>query len=163
LGDVVKERPGDQKTPYLDLAPKKEKEQRGDVDDTGGDADQITAPSASAQAQGGSPARPGGGFAAEIMIWKTRVRGMVEGVWRTPPEVEVMDLTLQTTYLLRVSRTGELLQKKLLVSSGNSPFDRSVLVALSRIQRFPPPPPSLVAGGDWVEVTMSFTPPKGAP
>lgn len=82
-------------------------------------------------------------------------------LWRTPPEIEQMDASLQTTYLLRVGRAGELLQKKLLVSSGNVPFDRSVLVALGRIGRFPQPPLVLIAGEDWVEVTMSFTPPKG--
>ena len=116
------------------------------------------------QARGAAsgPARgPAGGTASEIALWKSRVRGMVESLWRTPPEIEQMDASLQTTYLLRVGRAGELLQKKLLVSSGNVPFDRSVLVALGRIGRFPQPPLVLIAGEDWVEVTMSFTPPKG--
>ncbi len=103
-----------------------------------------------------------GGTPSEIALWKTRVRGLVESLWKTPPEVEDMDAGLQTTYLLRVSRTGELLQKKLLVSSGNVPFDRSILIALGRVSRFPTPPLILIAGEDWVEVTMSFTPPKGA-
>lgn len=114
-------------------------------------------------APGGGPGQgPAGGVPSEIAIWKGRVRGMVEALWRTPPEIEEMDTSLQTTYLLRVGRAGELLQKKLLVSSGNVPFDRSVLVALSKISRFPQPPLVLIAGSDWVEVTMSFTPPKGA-
>ena len=105
---------------------------------------------------------PAGGTSSEIALWKTKVRGMVEGLWKTPPEIENMDAMLQTTYLLRISRTGGLLQKKLLVSSGNVPFDRSILNALGRASRFPPPPLILIAGEDWVEVTMSFTPPKGA-
>jgi len=108
------------------------------------------------------PRGPSGGTPSEIALWKTRVRGLVESLWKTPPEIENMDTGLQTTYLLRVSRTGELLQKKLLVSSGNVPFDRSILIALGRASRFPAPPLILIAGQDWVEVTMSFTPPKGA-
>ena len=112
---------------------------------------------------GGTARGPAGGTASEIAIWKARVRGMVETLWRTPPEIEEMDASLQTTYLLRVGRAGELLQKKLLVSSGNVPFDRSVLVALGKISRFPQPPLVLIAGEEWVEVTMSFTPPKGVP
>ena len=59
--------------------------------------------------------------------------------------------------LLRISRRGSLLQKKLLVSSGNVPFDRSILIALGRAIRFAAPPLILIAGEDWVEVTMSFT------
>jgi hypothetical protein len=112
---------------------------------------------------GTGPGRgPTGGTPSEIAIWKARVRGLVETLWKTPPEIEGMDTSLQTTYLLRVSRTGDLLQKKLLVSSGNVPFDRSILIALGRVSRFPQPPLILIAGEDWVEVTMSFTPPKGA-
>jgi hypothetical protein len=105
---------------------------------------------------------PTGGTSSEIALWKTKVRSMVEGLWKTPPEIENMDARLQTTYLLRISKTGSLLQKKLLVSSGNVPFDRSILIALGRASRFPQPPLMLIAGEDWVEVTMSFTPPKGA-
>jgi TonB family protein len=105
---------------------------------------------------------PAGGSTSEVALWKARVRSIVETLWKPPLEIETMDMSLQTTYLLRVSRAGELLQKKLLVSSGNAPFDRSVLTALGRVTHFPPPPLVLVAGEDWVEVTMSFTPPKGA-
>jgi TonB family protein len=83
-------------------------------------------------------------------------------LWKPPPEMDIMDMSLQTTYLLRVSHDGELLQKKLLVSSGNTPFDRSILTALNKTTHFPPPPPGLIAGQDWVEITMSFKPPKGA-
>lgn len=118
---------------------------------------QTPAGAGTAQAHG-----PSGGTPTEIALWKTRVRGLVESLWKTPPEIESMDAGLQTTYLLRVSRSGELLQKKLLVSSGNVPFDRSILIALGRANRFPQPPLILIAGQDWVEVTMSFTPPKGA-
>lgn len=97
-----------------------------------------------------------------INIWKAQVRSLVNSRWRTPPEISIMDMSLKTTYLLRISRVGELLDKRLLVSSGNNPFDRSVLLALNSLQRLPNPPLVLIAGRNDVEITMSFTPPEGA-
>lgn len=97
-----------------------------------------------------------------VNIWKAQVRSLVDGRWKTPPEISIMDMSLNTTYLLKISRSGVLLDKRLLISSGNSPFDRSVLLALSGISKFPVPPLILIAGRDAVEITMSFTPPKGA-
>ena len=97
-----------------------------------------------------------------VNIWKSQVRALVDGFWKTPPEISIMDMSLKTTYLLKISRSGELLDKRLLVSSGNSPFDRSVLLALSGVTRLPAPPLVLIAGRDTVEITMSFTPPQGA-
>ena len=160
IGEVAKERAGKEKGPELDVSREVPRSAEG-PEDAGNVSDLIRTPTGS-QPGAGSPGPAGGGGAAAIAVWKRRVRGMVEAVWRTPPEIEAVDVTLKTTYLLRVDRPGELIQKRLLVSSGNAPFDRSVLVALGRIQRLPPPPLALIAGGDWVEVTMSFTPPKGA-
>jgi len=96
-----------------------------------------------------------------VAVWKTQVRMVVDSVWKTPPEISVVDTSLKTTYLLKISRSGELLDKRLLISSGNGPFDRSVHLALSSVTQLPQPPLILIAGHDSVEVTMSFTPPKG--
>lgn len=159
LGEIGKERAGRERAPELAPSPDRERPPAAEI--AGDAADLIKAPATAGQPTPGRGYQTGTGGGSEIALWKARVRGMVEAVWRTPPEVEVMDPSLQTTYLLRVGRSGELLQKKLLVSSGNAPFDRSVLVALGRIPRFPPPPLVLIASEDWVEVTMSFTPPKG--
>jgi hypothetical protein len=160
LGEVKKEKATKESSPSFspsDIKPERPVESQ-DVPYTGNSMKSQGQPgSGSGQTHG-----PVGGTSSEIALWKTKVRGLVEGLWKTPPEIENMDATLQTTYLLRVSRTGALLQKKLLVSSGNVPFDRSILIALGRANRFPPPPLILIAGEDWVEVTMSFTPPKGA-
>lgn len=105
----------------------------------------------------------GPGESSNLMaVWKTQVRMVVDSVWKTPPEISVVDESLKTTYLLRISRSGELLDKKLLISSGNGPFDRSVYLALSSVTTLPQPPLVLIAGHDSVEITMSFTPPKGA-
>lgn len=110
----------------------------------------------------GSGYASGGSADAKVLQWKNIVRTTVEGLWKTPPEMSIMDMTLTTTYLLEISRNGDLLKKRLLMSSGNSPFDRSVSIALNSVKGFPPPPFVLIAGQDSVEVTISFTPPKGA-
>jgi hypothetical protein len=160
IGEVRKEQGGKEQAPEFspsDIKP----EAPADAPDMP-DAASLIKGQTKGSPGGGTGRGPAGGIPSEIAIWKGRVRGMVEALWRTPPEIDEMDTSLQTTYLLRVGRAGELLQKKLLVSSGNVPFDRSVLVALGKISRFPQPPLVLIAGGDWVEVTMSFTPPKGA-
>jgi len=100
--------------------------------------------------------------AQQMALWKSQVRSLVERVWKTPPEIAYMDMSLKTTYMLRISRSGELLDRRLLISSGNTPFDRSIQMALSSLKRLPQPPLALVGGRDSVEVTMSFNPPKGA-
>jgi len=96
-----------------------------------------------------------------VGIWKAQVRSLVDERWKTPPEISILDSSLKTTYLLKISRSGVLLDKRLLVSSGNSPFDRSVLLALSGVDKLPVPPLVLISGRDTVEITMSFTPPQG--
>ena len=115
-----------------------------------------------ASTKAGSDADLGKDIAASspVVLWKGRVRSLVDSVWKTPPEISIMDMSLKTTYLLRISRNGMLLDKRLLVSSGNSPFDRSVLLAMNRLKKLPQPPLILIAGRDSVEITMSFTPPK---
>ena len=102
-----------------------------------------------------------GGEPFEISLWKTRARSMVEISWQSPDKNKSFNTPPQVTYLLTVSRTGEVLEKKLLVSSGNEPFDQSVLIALDKVTRFPPPPLILIAGEDQVSVTISFMPPQG--
>jgi TonB family protein len=99
---------------------------------------------------------PGGGDPYEIALWKTRARSMVQTIWKSAPDDTKLKTPLHTTCLLMVSRTGEVLEKKLLVSSGNEDFDNSILLALGKISRFPPPPLVLIAGGESVDVPMSF-------
>lgn len=130
------------------------------VEKSGPDLEEDTGQAASVGSQAQAGVRPGASPSV-VAVWKTRVRAAVDSVWKTPPEISVMDASLTTTYLLKISRSGELLDKRLLVSSGNGPFDRSVHLALSSVTMLPQPPIVLIAGRDSVEVTMSFTPPKG--
>jgi TonB family protein len=94
-----------------------------------------------------------------VSIWKSQVRGIMDKEWDTPSLAEQVDTSLKTIYLLKVSRSGDLLDMRLLVSSGNTSFDRTVQLALESYPKFPAPPEALMAGHDVVEVTMSFTPP----
>jgi TonB family protein len=74
-------------------------------------------------------------------------------VWQIPEGVTISP-NLKATYDIRISRSGDIISKKLVVSSGNRPYDRSVEIALSRI-KLPPPP-----GGKDVW-TLTFVPPYG--
>jgi hypothetical protein len=153
LGEVKKEKAGREPSPRFNPV---EPEAPGETQEptNAGSAARSQGPAGPGQGRG-----QGGGTPSEIALWKMKVRSMVNGLWKTPPEIEVMDKSLMTTYLLKVSKTGDLLSKKLMVSSGNVPFDRSILIALGRVNRFPPPPLILIAGEESVEITMSFTPP----
>jgi TonB family protein len=91
-------------------------------------------------------------------LWKSRVRGILDLAWKNPDSAAKIDLSLKTTYLLKVSRDGALLDKRLLISSGNASFDRSVQLALEKARRFPRPPETLLAGRESVEFPMSFAP-----
>ncbi len=122
-------------------------------------ASQAQAPHGTVQAGAG---RVSDEAAYQKAVWISQVMSLVQRIWKAPPEVAFVEKSMKTTYILRISRGGELLDKHLLVSSGNKPYDRSVLIALNSIKRFPQPPSFMMAGKDSEEFTMSFTPPKGA-
>lgn len=110
------------------------------------------------QARAGSPDQS----AYLLALWKSQVMYQVQRVWKAPSEIAFIDRTLKTTYLIRISRNGDILDKRLIISSGNSPYDRSINLALGSLKRLPQPPLFLIAGKESEEITMSFTPPKGA-
>ncbi|HVN71622.1 MAG TPA: cell envelope integrity protein TolA [Desulfomonilia bacterium] len=160
LGEVKKEK--SLKEGPLKLTPseiKRETPEESGPDTTG--ASSLVKPPAQSAIGTGTAHGTGGGSSSEVALWKMKVDSMVHSLWKAPPEIDTMDKSLNATYILRVSRTGELLQKKLIVSSGNVPYDRSVLIALSKVSRFPQPPLVIIAGEDWLDITMSFRPVKG--
>jgi TonB family protein len=93
------------------------------------------------------------GEVARKEAWIGIVMARFKNVWQIPEGVPIRS-NLQATYTIRISSSGDIISRKLLVSSGNRPFDRSVEIALSRI-KLPPPP-----GGRY-EWTLSFVPPYG--
>jgi len=99
-----------------------------------------------------------GNSSLAVKLWRTRIWYIVNTLRKSPLELSITDKSLKNTCLLRVSRDGQLLQKQLLVSSGNTQFDRSVIMALNRIIRLPPPPNELIAEYDWVEIIIIYSP-----
>jgi hypothetical protein len=83
--------------------------------------------------------------------WAGIVQMRFRQVWQLPEGVPISP-NLQATYTIKISGAGDIVYKKLLMSSGNRPFDRSVETALSRI-KLPPPP------GGKNEWTLTFVPP----
>jgi hypothetical protein len=97
---------------------------------------------------------PGGSRNGEMSrneAWAGIVQSRFKQVWQLPEGVPISP-NLQATYTIKISGAGDIMYKKLLMSSGNRPFDRSVETALSRI-KLPPPP-----GGRY-EWTLTFVPP----
>jgi TonB family protein len=103
-----------------------------------------------------------GGAPYEIIQWKVKVKGLVESLWESSSKIDIKDTSLVATYLLNISYEGKLLEKKLLISSGNAAYDKTVLSTLNNITCFPPPPSGLLGGHDRIEVILSFKQPKGA-
>lgn len=95
-----------------------------------------------------------------VSLWKLQVKRTVDTAWKTPFDTLISNMPLKTTFLLKISRKGDLLDKKLLVSSGNRVFDRSIQITLDNVKRLPDPPLAMIAGQGSVEITMTFTPPK---
>jgi TonB family protein len=134
----VKDGPSELPSPDLDSEPSRSSgsEQPGQVDRHG---------------EGDSSGGSAYGEVARKEAWIGIVMARFKNVWQIPEGVPVRP-NLQVTYTIRISASGDIISKKLLVSSGNRPFDRSVEIALSRI-KLPPPP-----GGRY-EWTLSFVPP----
>jgi outer membrane biosynthesis protein TonB len=105
--------------------------------------------SSGVEASGGS----GSGDTARIGSWAGIVQTRFRQTWQIPEGVPVSQ-SLRATYVLRISRFGEITNWKLLVSSGNKPYDRSVEAVLGRV-KLPPPP------GGREEWTFTFVPPYG--
>ena len=105
--------------------------------------------------QGHNEASGGRGYGenARNEAWAGIVQTRFKQVWQLPEGVPISP-NLQATYTIKISGAGDIVYKKLLMSSGNRPFDRSVETALSRI-KLPPPP------GGKNEWTLTFVPPYG--
>ena len=67
-------------------------------------------------------------------------------------------IRLRAHVLVRIGRTGELLEWRLQKSSGNDLFDSAVLSAVKKAAPFAPPPPHLLDSLRTQGVLMEFTP-----
>jgi TonB family protein len=72
-------------------------------------------------------------------------------VWQIPQDHRISP-DMNVTYTIKISQSGEIISKKMLVSSGNKAYDRSVETALNNI-KLPPAPDGKY---EW---TITFFPP----
>lgn len=105
------------------------------------------------QGDGDSSGGSAYGEVSRNQAWAGIVMARFKQVWRIPAGVPIRP-DLKATYTIRISKSGDIIDKKLFASSGNRPYDRSVEIALSRI-KLPPPP-----GGKEVWM-LTFVPPYG--
>lgn len=120
----------------------------------------VTPPRTAAQPVAG-PGRLGNATNEQAQ-WTSRVQALAWRYWTPPSGITLDDDTLKTTITLQVSKNGDLMSSSIVLSSGNKPYDRTVLLALSSLKRLPPPPAVLLEGKDSFMATMSFKVPKGA-
>jgi hypothetical protein len=155
LGDIAKEQTSEETSPQILPADiksdnlKEDKDMLKEPNLITAESPVITDPSQESQ--------------SKIASWKTGVKSTVESQWKVPQGLDIKNNPLQTTYILRVNKAGELFKPKPLVSSDSGIFNKSILDTLEKIHGFAPPP-SILATDEkwvWVKVTMTFTPQKG--
>jgi len=92
-----------------------------------------------------------------VAFYEAKIKEIIKGHWRVPPEIAVLKNSLKATYMMRIVRNGDVVDKKLIVSSGNKPFDRSILRALNNVKKLPVPPLILIAGANTLEIVITFS------
>ncbi len=92
-----------------------------------------------------------------VAFYKAKIKEIIKGHWRVPPEIAVLKNSLKATYMVKIVRNGNVVDKKLIVSSGNKPFDRSILRALDNVKKLPVPPLILIAGANTLEIVITFS------
>jgi len=87
------------------------------------------------------------------LSWLDNFQMRFHQVWQIPKDVP-KNPHLQATYSIKISSSGEIISKKLIISSGNKSFDQSVELALEKIKLTPPPD----GREEWI---FTFVPPYG--
>ena len=90
-------------------------------------------------------------------IYKARIKEIIKGYWKTPPEIAFLRRTLKATYMMSIVKNGEVVDRKLVSSSGNNAFDASIFRALENVKNLPSPPPSLVSADRTLDIVITFT------
>jgi outer membrane biosynthesis protein TonB len=93
----------------------------------------------------------------QIGIYKAKVKEIIRRHWKTPPEVAFSRKTLKSTYMMSIVKNGEIVDKKMISSSGNTSFDSSILAALNSVERLPAPPSLLIEDARTLDIVITFT------
>jgi len=83
-------------------------------------------------------------------------------IWTAEMQGIPIKQSLLVTFLLSLSREGEILDKKRMDSSGNICFDKTVWIAQARVKRFPASPASLKSDRPYPEIAITGKPPQRA-
>lgn len=84
-------------------------------------------------------------------LWVENAMIRFKHVWHLP-QGQKFSPDMKVTYTIKISQSGEIISKKMIVSSGNKAYDRSVETALNNI-KLPPAPDGKY---EW---TITFVPP----
>lgn len=90
-------------------------------------------------------------IAAKNKLWVENTMMRFKQVWQLPEDRQIGP-DLKTTYIIKISKSGEIIDKKMIISSGNKAYDKSIETALNKIKLLPPPD-----GKD--ECVITFVPP----
>jgi TonB family protein len=90
---------------------------------------------------------------AALALWVPRVRATVETYWKVPESMK--KTPRRAVARLRVAPSGALLDVTWLEKSGSAEYDRRAAQALTKIRKFPPPPPEL--GSAPISLRYEFT------
>jgi TonB family protein len=95
------------------------------------------------------------GSSSDNEKWIMEVKRTTTDLWK-PPNALYKNPSIYARFAIRINRDGKILQRKMVKSSGNKVYDKSVSKALGQIKKFPPPPPTLLGGEDSIVVDLSF-------
>jgi TonB C terminal len=92
-------------------------------------------------------------------IWTAEMQGILQDHWHPSQGIPIKQ-SLLITFLLSLTREGEILDKKRKDSSGNICFDKTVWIAQARVKRFPASPVSQMSDRPHPEIATTGEPPQ---
>ena len=90
----------------------------------------------------------------EVERFMALIKQRIENVWRIPPKSEGLSITLR----IRLLPNGELSTVDVIQSSGNNALDRSAILAVKSVNRYPVPDDSRIFEKNFRQFSMSFRP-----
>ena len=90
----------------------------------------------------------------EVERFMALIKQRIENVWRIPPKSEGLSITLR----IRLLPNGELSTVDLLRTSGNNALDRSAILAVKSVTRYPVPDDSRIFEKNFRQFSMTFKP-----
>lgn len=90
----------------------------------------------------------------EVERFLALIKARIENLWRIPPKSDGLSITLR----IRLLPNGELSSVEIINSSGNNAFDRSALLAVKSVTKYPVPDDGRVFEKNFRQFSMAFRP-----